>query len=156
MFTLKDHTSMKKTLVVLATFLCTAGAASAQTSDLATAGRANGMGQGRGNQTPEQRADMQTQRLSKELTLSADQTSQVRAIALAQNQEMQALRSKYASADSRQGAGQEMKAIRDKYDAQLKAVLTPEQATKYSQLREDQSDKRKDKMKGGMKAKAKA
>ncbi|UOG76282.1 hypothetical protein MTX78_06695 [Hymenobacter tibetensis] len=146
---------MKKTLVVLAAFFCTAGAASAQTADLATAGRANGMGQGRGNLTPEQRADMQTQRLSKQLSLSADQTSQVRAIALAENQELQALRSKNAAADSRQGAGQEMRAIREEYDTQLKALLTPEQATKYNQLREDQLNKRKDKMKGGMKAKAK-
>ena len=147
---------MKKTLVIVAAFLLTVGTASAQSSDLATAGRQNRVGQGRGsNMTPEQRADMQTQRLSKQLSLSADQTSQVRAIALAENQELQALRSKSAAADSRQGAGQEMRAIREKYDTQLKALLTPEQTTKYNQLREDQLDKRKDKMKGGMKAKAK-
>lgn len=148
---------MKKTLAILAAFLLTAGAASAQSSDLATAGRANRMGQGRGaNMTPEQRADMQTQRLTKELTLTADQSTKVRTIALAENQELQALRAKFSSAGSRQGAGQEMKAIREKYDAQLKAVLTPEQVTKFDQMRDDQLDKRKDKMQGGMKKKAKA
>ncbi|MDF7810456.1 hypothetical protein [Hymenobacter sp. YC55] len=150
---------MKKTLVILAAFFLTAGAASAQSSDLTTAGRGNrmGMGQGRGgNMTPEQRADMQTQRLTKELSLTADQSTKVRTIALAENQELQALRAKFSSADSRQGAGQEMKAVREKYDAQLKAVLTPEQVTKFDQMREDQLDKRKDKMQGAMKKKAKA
>jgi Spy/CpxP family protein refolding chaperone len=146
---------MKKTLVLLTTFLLSVGAASAQSSDLAPAGRANRMGQGRGNTTPEQRADMQTQRLTKALSLSADQSKQVRTIALAENQEMQALRTKYASADSRQGAGQEMKVIREKYDAQLKAVLTPDQATKFNQMRAEQLDKRKEKRhNGSMKSKA--
>ncbi|WP_375437197.1 hypothetical protein [uncultured Hymenobacter sp.] len=148
---------MKKTLVILAAFLLTVGAASAQSSDLATADRAARTGQGRGNLTPEQRADMQTQRLTKELSLTADQSTQVRTIALAENQEMQALRTKFASADSRQGAGQEMKVIRDKYDAQLKAVLTADQLTKFNQMRDEQLDKRKEKMQGGgMKKKAKA
>jgi Spy/CpxP family protein refolding chaperone len=148
---------MKKTLAILAAFLLTAGAASAQSSDLVTASRGNRTGQGRGgNMTPEQRADMQTQRLTKELTLTADQSTKVRTIALAENQELQALRAKFSSADSRQGAGQEMKAIREKYDAQLKAVLTPEQVTKFDQMRDDQLDKRKDKMQGGMKKKARA
>ncbi|HEX8425723.1 hypothetical protein [Hymenobacter sp.] len=149
---------MKKTLVILATFLLTAGAASAQSSDLATDGRQNGMGQGRGNNmTPEQRADMQTQRLTQELTLTADQSTKVRAIALAESQELQALRAKFASADSRQGAGQEMKTVREKYDAQLKAVLTADQATKYIQMREERMGNRKEKMQdGGMKKKEKA
>ncbi|UOQ67466.1 DUF4890 domain-containing protein [Hymenobacter volaticus] len=148
---------MKKTLAILAAFLLTVGAASAQSADLTTSGRGNRMGQGRGgNMTPEQRADMQTQRLTKELSLSADQSTKVRTIALAETQELQALRAKFSSADSRQGAGQEMKAVREKYDAQLKAVLTPEQVTKFDQMREDQLDKRKDKMQGGMKKKTKA
>jgi protein CpxP len=149
---------MKKTLVVLATCLLTAiGAANAQSTDAAPMGRGNRMGQGRGSMTPEQRAEMQTKRLTTQLGLSADQTAKVQAIALTENQELEALRSKYASADSRQGAGQEMKALRDKYETQLKAVLTPEQLTKYNQLRDERMDNRKDKMKnGGMKQKVKA
>jgi protein CpxP len=149
---------MKKTLVVLAACLLTAvGAANAQSTDAAPMGRGNRMGQGRGNLTPEQRADMQTKRLTTQLSLTADQTTRVQAIALAENQELATLRGKYASADSRQGAGQEMKALRDKYETQLKAVLTPEQLTKYDQLRDERMDNRKDKMKaGGMKQKVKA
>lgn len=148
---------MKKTLVVLAACLLTAGATFAQSSDMAPAGPGNRMGQSRGsNLTPEQRADMQTQRLTKELSLSADQSTQVRAIALAENQEMQTMRGKFATADSRQGAMQEMKALREKYDAQIKAVLTADQATKFNQMRDDQMDKRKDKVKDGMKQKMKS
>jgi Spy/CpxP family protein refolding chaperone len=147
---------MKKTLVVLAACLLTAvGAASAQSTDAAPMGRGNRMGQGRGNLTPEQRAEMQTKRLTTQLGLTADQTTKIQAIALAENQELTTLRGKYASADSRQGAGQEMKALRDKYETQLKAVLTPEQLTKYDQLRDERMDNRRDKMKaGGMKQKS--
>ncbi|MBO0360779.1 hypothetical protein J0X19_22660 [Hymenobacter sp. BT186] len=149
---------MKKTLVVLAACLLTAvGAANAQSTDAAPMGRGNRMGQGRGNLTPEQRAEMQTKRLTTQLGLTADQTTKVQAIALAENQELATLRGKYAAADSRQGAGQEMKALRDKYETQLKAVLTPEQLTKYDQLRDERTDNRRDKMKaGGMKQKVKA
>ena len=149
---------MKKTLVLLAAFLLTAGAASAQSADLTTANRPARTGQGRGgNMTPEQRADLQTRRLTKQLSLTANQSTQVRTIALTENQELQALRANFASADSRRGAGQEMKAIREKYDAQLKAVLTADQATKYNQMRDEQLDKRKEKMQdGGMKKKGKA
>ncbi|WP_022823877.1 Spy/CpxP family protein refolding chaperone [Hymenobacter norwichensis] len=149
---------MKKTLVILAACLLTAvGAASAQSTDAAPMGRGNRMGQGRGGSTPEQRAEMQTKRLTSQLGLTADQTTKIQAIALAENQELATLRGKYASADSRQGAGQEMKALRDKYETQLKAVLTPEQLTKYDQLRDERMDNRRDKMKAsGMKQKVKA
>lgn len=149
---------MKKTLVLLAACLLTGlSAANAQSTDAAPMGRGNRMGQGRGNLTPEQRAEMQTKRLTTQLGLTADQTTKIQTIALAENQEMAALRSKYAAADSRQGAGQDMKALRDKYETQLKAVLTPDQLTKYTQMRDEQMDNRKDKMKaGGMRQKVKA
>ncbi|MBD2715461.1 hypothetical protein KBK19_10480 [Microvirga sp. STR05] len=138
---------MKKMLVVLAAFALTAGAVSAQTT--AQPGR---MGQGRTHdaaRTPEQHADMQTKRLTQQLSLSADQSAKVRELALAENQELQALRGKFAAADSRKGAGQEMKAIQAKYDAQLKSVFSAEQYTKYLQMREERMDKRKEKMKEG-------
>lgn len=149
---------MKKTLVVLATCLLTAvGAATAQSTDLAPTGPGQRMGQGRDNLTPEQRAEMQTQRLTKQLGLTADQTTKIQAIALAENQELATLRGKYAAADSRQGAGQDMKALRDKYETQLKAVLTPEQLTRYNHMRDERMDNRRDKMqRGGMKQKVKA
>lgn len=144
---------MKKMLVLLAAFVLTAGAASAQ-----TAAQPQRMGQGRmarQDVSPEQRADLMAKHLTNQLGLSADQTAKVREIALAQAQEGQALRSKYATSGSREGMGQDMKALRDKYDTQLKGVLTPEQYAKYDQQRDDRMDKRKEKMKEGrMKAKS--
>ncbi|WBA42197.1 hypothetical protein [Hymenobacter canadensis] len=141
---------MKKMLVLLAALALSAGTTFAQTTPAPT----TRMGAGRmqdAARTPEQRADMQTKHLTKQLGLSADQSAKVQTIALAENQELQALRGKYASADTRKGAGQEMKAVQEKYDAQLKGVFTAEQYAKYTQMREDRMDKRKE---GRMKQKS--
>ncbi|RSK46967.1 hypothetical protein [Hymenobacter rigui] len=131
---------MKKMLVLLFAATVLAGTAAAQTTATPLP-RPDGMDQNRQNLTPEQRADRQAQNLTRQLSLSADQTPKVRAIALAQAQEMQTLRDKYTTAGSRQGMGQDLKATQEKYDAQLKAVLTTDQYTKYTQLREDRMDK---------------
>ncbi|AII50886.1 hypothetical protein [Hymenobacter sp. APR13] len=132
---------MKKMLVLLAAVIVSASAASAQTTPTSR------MGAGRmqdAARTPEQRAEMQTKRLTQQLGLSADQSAKVQTIALAENQELQALRGKYASAANRKGAGQELKAVQEKYDAQLKSVFTAEQYAKYTQMREDRQEKRKE------------
>lgn len=130
---------MKKMLALLTAVLLTAGAAAAQTAP-ASPGRL----QQRADLTPEQRADMQVQRLSKQLSLTADQTPKVRAIALAQVQELQALRGKYAAAGSRQGMGAELKAAQGTFETQLKEVLTADQYSRYAQLREDRQDQRRE------------
>jgi protein CpxP len=138
---------MKKMLVLLAALSLTAGAATAQT---AAATRPTRMGQDHMHdnaRTPEQHADQRAKRLTQQLGLSADQTAKVREIALAQHQEMQTLRGKYAATDTRKGAGQERKAVREKYDAQLKAALSADQYAKYDQMRDDRMEKRKEKMK---------
>lgn len=86
-------------------------------------------GQGRGQQrTPEQRADAQTQQLTTQLRLSADQQTKVRAIFLAQAKE---------AAGGRSERGQKMQEKRTRNDAQLKTVLTAEQYTKYQQQRQE-------------------
>lgn len=134
---------MKKMLAFLAAALLTAGAVSAQTTASPTA-RPAGRLQPRADMTPEQRADAQAQRLTKQLSLTADQTPKVRAIALAQGQELQALRSRYAAAGSRQGMGAELKAAQEKFETQLKEVLTADQYGRYAQLREDRQDQRRE------------
>jgi Spy/CpxP family protein refolding chaperone len=138
---------------MLAAFALTAGAASAQTtptsSSMGHQGHMGQRGQGRMNMTPEQHADMQAQRLTKQLGLSADQTTQVRAIALAEAQEMKTTRDQAMASTDRKAGMEQMKATRDKYDTQLKAVLTPEQATKYAALRDQKMDKREGAMKDG-------
>ncbi|AHJ96718.1 hypothetical protein Hsw_1123 [Hymenobacter swuensis DY53] len=144
---------MKKMLALLTAVILTAGSVSAQTAATPMA-RPDGAAQNRPNMTPEQRADFLTQRLTKQLSLSAEQTPKVRAIALAQAQEMQNLRSRYATADTRQGMGQELKSAQEKTDAQLKEVLTADQYTQYVQLRENRMDKHQNKRGSKLKAKS--
>ncbi|QJX47779.1 hypothetical protein HMJ29_12840 [Hymenobacter taeanensis] len=145
-------------LVLLAAVALTAGSVSAQTAPTQDRVLRQGQkGQGRMNMTPEQRADLQAQRLTKQLGLSADQATQVKSIALAEAQEMQSMRSNVMAGTDRRAAMQSMKATRDKYDTQLKAVLTPDQLTKYTQLREQQQERRQDGMENGkMKMKVKS
>ena len=150
---------MKKTLVMLAAAALTIGAASAQTTMPADAGTTARPGQyGRGNRagqanlTPEQRADRQAQRLTKELSLSADQTEKIKQMELARGQEMQALRGQASTGDDRATMRQTMQTMRTKYDTQLKDILTPDQYTKYGQMQDNRMDYRpgrraKDRMK---------
>ena len=134
---------MKKMLAFLTAALLTAGSVSAQTAPTPAA-RPAGRQQQRPDLTPEERADAQAQRLTKQLSLTADQTPKVRAIALAQVQELQTLRGKYAAAGSRQGMGAELKAAQAKVDTQLKDVLTADQYSRYAQLHEDRQDQRRE------------
>ena len=128
---------MKKMLILLAAFTLTASAASAQTPAAQPAPvRAQ-----KAKKSPEQRAEARTTQLSKSLNLSPDQTAKVRQLALAQTQEMQAIRAKNAA------NRQEAKALRARHDDQLKAVLTTEQYAQYDQQRTERMTKRKDKMK---------
>ncbi|RYU82201.1 hypothetical protein [Hymenobacter persicinus] len=124
---------MKKLLLPLfAAFLFTAATASAQTATPAPpAGRMDH----HNNMTPEQRAAKQSQRLTQELGLSAEQTGRVQQIMLARDQEMQTMRGQGKPAPGpREQMGEQMKANRAKYDAQFKEVLTADQYAKYTQL----------------------
>ncbi|RSK33815.1 hypothetical protein [Hymenobacter metallilatus] len=131
---------MKKMLALLIAATALSGNAAAQTT-IPAQSRPGGLAQNRQNLSPEQRADRQAQHLTTQLGLSADQTPKVRAIVLAQAQEIETLRDKYTAAGSRQGLGPDLKATQEKYDAQLKAVLTAEQYTAYTQLRADRLEK---------------
>ncbi|MCC2545463.1 DUF4890 domain-containing protein [Hymenobacter sp. BT175] len=131
---------MKKNLILLAAFLLTGGAATAQTQ--ATQSANDGQGQmERAGQTPDERAARQTERLSKELGLTADQSTRIRQILLSREQEMQAMRGKREAGTDRQALGQEMKASRARYDAQFKEVLTAEQYTRFTQLKHQRMER---------------
>jgi len=127
-------------LPLLAAFALTVGTAAAQTTTQTTpaAGqmqeRGHGRGHGRMQGTPDEMAQRQSQRLTQELGLSADQTAKVQQILLARGQEMQAMRGQAKDATNRDQMREQMKANRTKYDEQFKAVLTPEQYTKYTAL----------------------
>lgn len=91
--------------------------------------------------SPDQQADRRAQYLAKELGLTADQQTKLQPILLAQHQNMLSMRDKRQAGGDRQGMGQEMKATQAKYDEQIKAVLTPEQYTKFDQMKDERRDK---------------
>ena len=118
---------MKKFLLPLLALALSATAASAQTT-LDQAG-------GRPRRTPEEMAARQTEGLTKQLGLSADQAAKVQPILLARGQEMMAMRSQMqAGTADRNQLRTQMQASRAKYDDQLKAILTPEQFTQMQTL----------------------
>ena len=133
---------MKKLLILLAAVALTAGNASAQTAT-PTPRSANGRPE---PATPEQLAD----RLTKQLALSADQRIQIVSLEQARRAEMQTMRGQMQPGGDRTAVRQTMQTARDKYDAQLKGILTADQYTQYSQQREERADNR-----GGRKTKMK-
>ena len=90
--------------------------------------------------------------MAKELGLNADQEAKVEQLMLARQQESDALKTKYA-ADKNAGRA-EMKASHEKYEAQFKAILTPEQYAKMDKMKAEHHGHGKDG--GKMKVKAKA
>ena len=118
-------------LTLLAAFALTAGTAAAQTAarpDSPGAGAIDGRMQG----SPEEMAKRQTERMTQELGLSADQVGRVQQIITARGQEMQTLRSQARDAGNRDQMREQMQASRAKYDAQFKEVLTADQFAKYT------------------------
>ncbi|RYU82796.1 DUF4890 domain-containing protein [Hymenobacter persicinus] len=136
---------MKKILLLLAAFSLSAAAASAQTMTTKVKEKAKHEHAGRAQKTPEQRADHMTQRLTKSLSLTADQSAKVRQLYLAQAQQKQANRAKYATAPPADKAAHHaaMKADRAQFDAQLKQILTADQYAKLAQQRAERMEKHK-------------
>lgn len=117
---------MKKHLFpLLAAFALTASVANAQGIPPQDAGRPS----------PEQMAARQSGRMTKELGLNADQATEVQQIMTTRDQEMQAMRGQMQGGTAtREQMRDQMMAGRTKYDAQFKAVLTPDQYTKYTAM----------------------
>ncbi|GAA4497840.1 hypothetical protein GCM10023172_13400 [Hymenobacter ginsengisoli] len=118
---------MKKFLLPLLALALSATAASAQTAPDQAGGRPRF--------TPEAMAARQTEGLTKELGLSADQAAKVQPILLARSQEMMAMREQMrAGTADRDQLRTQMQANRAKYDDQLKAILTPDQFAQMQTL----------------------
>ena len=79
---------------------------------------------------PDQRAEM----LTRELGLTPDQTTQVRTLLESERSQMQALHSNTAL--SREDMHTQMMALHQSSDAKLRAMLTPDQATKYDVMQQ--------------------
>lgn len=84
---------------------------------------------------PEERAKARTERMTKELGLSPEQAAKVDAINLKYADKGAELRKEQEAA--RTEARKEAKAMRDAHDVELKAVLTPDQYTKWTARKEE-------------------
>ena len=98
---------------------------------------------------PDQQGERRAQYLAKELGLNPDQQSRLAPILLAQREAVQAMRQQAGAGGQRRGQGQEMKAAQAKYQDQIRAVLTPEQFTKFTQLQAEQRDKMRERRANG-------
>jgi protein CpxP len=131
---------MKKFLFpLLAVCALTVGTAAAQTTmpDASAMQERGGRMQG----TPDEMAKRQANRMTQELGLSAEQTTKVQGILLARTQEMQAMRGQARNGGDRSQMREQMQAGRVKYDAQFKAVLTPDQYTKYTAMQAERMER---------------
>ncbi|MBL7953250.1 MAG: hypothetical protein JNM62_16200 [Flavobacteriales bacterium] len=95
--------------------------------------------------TPEERARMRTEHMTKDLGLSAEQATKVQAINLKYADQGEELR-KEREAD-RAEARNDGKALHDAHDAEMKAVLTPEQYGKWQAKKAAMKTKRMEKRK---------
>jgi len=94
---------------------------------------AQGPPEGRGpKKSPEERAEMITKRMTKELALTPEQQTKVKAIVLKRAQE-------------RDAKIKEGKTLRDKVDTDFKLILTADQYKKYEQEKAEMKKKREQK-----------
>ena len=103
----------------------------------------------RSPRSPQEMAEHQTQRLSKDLNLSAEQSTKVQQILATRAQDMQALRANSSTRPTRE----QMQASRTKYDDQFKQVLTPDQFAKYTTMQANRRQHGPDLPDGKLKAK---
>jgi hypothetical protein len=88
------------------------------------------------HKTPEQKAKETSAKLEKDLSLTPEQTTQVYDATLAKIKASDDIRTQYAS-DKEAMRGQ-MKPVNEKYNTQMKSILTPEQFTQWKQLLEEE------------------
>jgi periplasmic protein CpxP/Spy len=89
------------------------------------------------DQTPEQRATKQVQRLTKALTLTNDQVAQIQPILLELNQKRDAMR----NASDKRAAMKEMRDLVAAQDEKMKTILNADQYTKYQEIKDDAKEK---------------
>jgi Spy/CpxP family protein refolding chaperone len=113
---------MKKIVLLMAMTVFATGAISAKSPSAP-------IQQGQGQGTPEERVERQTKMMTETLALTADQTTKLKPILLARATEQSALREKMQG--DREAMMGEFRKLNEKYNPQIKAILTAEQYTKY-------------------------
>ena len=131
--------------------LLVAGAASAQETVKSDKKRGfehrQGHHEARERKTPEEIASRHTDLLAKQLDLSNKQERKVQEITLKRAQETEALRNRMMEAkgqdrDHRSMAHQEMKAINDRWEAELKDILSKKQFSQFEASRQEMKSRR--------------
>jgi Spy/CpxP family protein refolding chaperone len=95
--------------------------------------------------SPEQRVEKQVQKLKTELQLSDDQTAKVQATTQKRADQVQTMRN--GSKENKRENRAKLKTTMEEYDAEMKAILTPEQYTKFEEIREDKKERMMEKRK---------
>ena len=93
--------------------------------------------------TPEQKATKHSERLAQKLGLSPEQKQSVYTLAVDRITKADAVRAKYTTSDKK-GMHKELRPIMQDFDTKLKAILTPEQITKWDALKAERKQKMKD------------
>lgn len=96
---------------------------------------------GKGTKTPEQIATKKADKLKTELGLSDDQRTKVYAILLDNTTKIQAIKAKYPN--DKKAARAEIMPLRQTAESSIKAILTPEQITKWDAMKKEQKAKHK-------------
>ncbi|TDO69997.1 hypothetical protein EV143_11274 [Flavobacterium chryseum] len=106
--------------------------------------------------TPEQRNEKQLQKLTSELTLDANQQTQVKQLLAERSAKAEKFREARKdkkdsnvkpTAEEREAFKKEMLAEKEANDAKMKSILTVDQYTKWHTLQEKNKDKAREKMK---------
>lgn len=138
---------MKKVFVLVVAVIASIGISFAQHGEHGKKGEGRGKGMRKDStfksMTPEQKATKHSERLAQKLGLSPEQKQSVYLLAVDRISKADAVRAKYATGDKK-GMHQEMKPIMQDFDAKLKAILTPDQATKWEALKTERKQKMKE------------
>jgi protein CpxP len=94
----------------------------------------NPQGQQKTKQTPEEKAQKLTQEMTTQLGLSQTQQQQIYNLNLSKINQTSAVKTKYNG--DMDAAKAELKPINEQYKNGLKTILTPDQATKWEQIKQ--------------------
>jgi hypothetical protein len=98
--------------------------------------------------SPEEMARIKTERLSQKLDLSATQKNQLQALNMRQAEEMKAMRESYKGTEDKAKMREAKKANHDKWQSELKSILTEKQYAQYEADRAEMRKKRGEKKPG--------
>lgn len=92
------------------------------------------------DKTPEEKAEMLTNRMKKQLDLTDDQVTKVKTINLNHLTQMESINNEKLTSDERNA---KRKTLKESYEKSLAEVLTTEQMTKFKEGRKKRKGKRK-------------